>query len=222
MSLQMSAYIFIAIFFIGMSHQRGNDWKNWTKFELVNNDGDYTLKCLDGSGKSAGTLGFVPLQGNPKVDIDIYALVLGKGVGEALLHHFLTSVITQQKFKFIKSVELEVKGGEENVAAETILNRHFGKLDSFMASPLEVRQTVRLYESNDIYAAIENHQDLKQYNVDRRTMPQKIGKVPPSAEWIAIFCFLHFINFVVFLFWAQEKGSVWRVFSIFRIENPES
>ncbi|KAI1716825.1 hypothetical protein Ddc_10198 [Ditylenchus destructor] len=71
---------------------------------------------------------------------------------------------------------------------EAILNRHFGKLDSFMASPiLEARQVVWLYESDGIYAAIENHLDLKQFNVDRRTMPPEIPqnpRYPPSRGWI--------------------------------------
>ncbi|KAI1716818.1 hypothetical protein Ddc_10191 [Ditylenchus destructor] len=50
---------------------------------------------------------------------------------------------------------------------EPILIRHIGKLDSFMSSPLEVRQTVWLYESDVIDTAIDNHLELKQYNVDR-------------------------------------------------------
>ncbi|KAI1709500.1 hypothetical protein DdX_11287 [Ditylenchus destructor] len=71
---------------------------------------------------------------------------------------------------------------------EAILNRHFGKLDSFMASSiLEVRQTVWLYESDVIDAAIENHLELKQFNVDRRTMPPEIPqnhRYPPNTGFI--------------------------------------
>ncbi|KAI1716826.1 hypothetical protein Ddc_10199 [Ditylenchus destructor] len=102
---------------------------------------------------------------------------------------------------------------------EPILNRHFAKLDSFMASPiLEVRQTVWLYEIDVIDTAIENHLELKQFNADRRTMHTKLPHyVPPHPGCVVTLCIFLVIHFIVFYSWVVEEGSVWRVFSFFRI-----
>ncbi|KAI1696156.1 hypothetical protein Ddc_20666 [Ditylenchus destructor] len=89
---------------------------------------------------------------------------------------------------------------------EAILNRHFGKLDSFMASSiLEVRQTVWLYEIDVIDAAIENHLDLKQFNVDRRTMPPELPqnpRYPPSTGWIVGLVAVYFLIWYFAECWA--------------------
>ncbi|KAI1716822.1 hypothetical protein Ddc_10195 [Ditylenchus destructor] len=71
---------------------------------------------------------------------------------------------------------------------EPILNRHFGKLDILMASPvLEAREMAWMYETEVLEAAIGDHLELKQYHVDRRTMPRKIPKkIPPKQMRISV------------------------------------
>ncbi|KAI1709496.1 hypothetical protein DdX_11283 [Ditylenchus destructor] len=63
---------------------------------------------------------------------------------------------------------------------EESMNREFEKLDMFMTAPIEVRRAVWLFEIAAIDTHIERHQDLKQYHVDRRTMPRAIGHVLPD------------------------------------------
>ncbi|KAI1716824.1 hypothetical protein Ddc_10197 [Ditylenchus destructor] len=64
---------------------------------------------------------------------------------------------------------------------EAVLNKQISKLDNYTASPLiEVRQMAWMYESGVINVAIEDHLHLKRYNVNRRTMPRKIGIVFPN------------------------------------------
>ncbi|KAI1700336.1 hypothetical protein DdX_16763 [Ditylenchus destructor] len=124
--LRINIRIFIAIFVVGMSHERGDAWKKWTKFELVDDDGEFTLQCLNSKGESVGTLTFVLLPSNPKIDIHIDTKVKGQGVGEALIHHFLTAIITQSRFRYIKSVELVVLfGGANETAVGLYLKKGF-------------------------------------------------------------------------------------------------
>ncbi|KAI1716829.1 hypothetical protein Ddc_10202 [Ditylenchus destructor] len=104
---------------------------------------------------------------------------------------------------------------------ETALNREFSKIDMFMTSPIEVRRAAWLFEIDDIDTHIEHYQDLKQYHVDRRTMPQEIGHVLPDPFVIA-FSFIPLIFCVAsFICWASEKGSVWRLFKCLRIGHPK-
>ncbi|KAI1692511.1 hypothetical protein DdX_21217 [Ditylenchus destructor] len=100
---------------------------------------------------------------------------------------------------------------------ETILDRHISKLNSFMSSPLEVRQMVWLYESDVLDAGILNHLDLKRYNVDRRTMPRKIGNVLPDT--LCFICSLAFLFFCITVnfTWAAQEGSIWQIFKCVRI-----
>ncbi|KAI1716853.1 hypothetical protein Ddc_10226 [Ditylenchus destructor] len=59
---------------------------------------------------------------------------------------------------------------------ESTLNKRFAKLDNAMgSSALELRQSIWQYESEAFETAIEHHLSLKKHNVDRRTMPRKIG-----------------------------------------------
>ncbi|KAI1705984.1 hypothetical protein Ddc_15494 [Ditylenchus destructor] len=59
---------------------------------------------------------------------------------------------------------------------KTNLNERFTKFDTSMESPnLDVRRLTFEWQSEAIATAIDHHLDLKQYDVDRRTMPRKIG-----------------------------------------------
>ncbi|KAI1716816.1 hypothetical protein Ddc_10189 [Ditylenchus destructor] len=92
---------------------------------------------------------------------------------------------------------------------EAILNKNFDKLDSFMASPiLEVRQTAWSYGSDVREAAIENHLELKQYNVDQRTMPRKIGIVFPGPFSFVISLVIVTFYFRCFLSSDCEEESI--------------
>ncbi|KAI1709498.1 hypothetical protein DdX_11285 [Ditylenchus destructor] len=109
-----------------------------------------------------------------------------------------------------------------SVKLEESLNREFAKMALFTTSPIEVRKAVWLFEIDSIDTHINNHQDLKQYHVDRRTMPREIGHVFPSALNI----FLSLISWILFIlipfsFWVDQTGSVWRVFKCFRTDKPK-
>ncbi|KAI1716821.1 hypothetical protein Ddc_10194 [Ditylenchus destructor] len=80
---------------------------------------------------------------------------------------------------------------------------------SLSSSILEVRQSVWHYESKAIATAIDHYYDLKQYHVDRRTMPRAIGIVLPEPILYFIVIPILFINFVIFVVWATAEGSVW-------------
>ncbi|KAI1709499.1 hypothetical protein DdX_11286 [Ditylenchus destructor] len=105
---------------------------------------------------------------------------------------------------------------------EESLKREFSKMEMFMTSPIEVRRAIWLYEIDAIDTHIERHQDLKQYHVDRRTMPREIGRVPPAPMSI-FFSLLMFILSIPFSFyvWVTVKGSVWRLFKCLRIHQPK-
>ncbi|KAI1709504.1 hypothetical protein DdX_11291 [Ditylenchus destructor] len=92
-------------------------------------------------------------------------------------------------------------------------------INNALSSPvLETRQMAWHYESRSIATAIEHYSDLKQYPVDRQTMPRKIGHALPPPTVFVVGIFLLFIDFVIFLMWATSKGSVWRVFKCFRMD----
>ncbi|KAI1706310.1 hypothetical protein Ddc_15353 [Ditylenchus destructor] len=84
---------------------------------------------------------------------------------------------------------------------QTSLNKHTAKLDDFMASSLDARQTAWMYEIDAIDTLIETHiADLKVYDVDQRTMPRKIGNVLPSVFSIIFLPIVAwFYIFLVFL-----------------------
>ncbi|KAI1708023.1 hypothetical protein Ddc_14542 [Ditylenchus destructor] len=94
---------------------------------------------------------------------------------------------------------------------QTSVNKHTAKLDSFMASSLDVRQTAWMYEIDAIDTLIENHiADLKAYDVDRRTMPRKIGNILPSVLNSIIFPILYWfivLFFIFMIFGAMLKAS---------------
>ncbi|KAI1706312.1 hypothetical protein Ddc_15355 [Ditylenchus destructor] len=84
---------------------------------------------------------------------------------------------------------------------QTSLNKHTAKLDDFMASSLDARQTAWMYEIDAINTLIATHiADLEKYDVERRTMPRKIGNILPSVFSIIIFPILAwFVIILVFL-----------------------
>ncbi|KAI1716828.1 hypothetical protein Ddc_10201 [Ditylenchus destructor] len=67
---------------------------------------------------------------------------------------------------------------------QVALNKHFAKLDSFMASAIELRQGVWLYEIDAIEKSVESHLELKEHDVDRRKTPREIEK--PSRYFVTI------------------------------------
>ncbi|KAI1716864.1 hypothetical protein Ddc_10239 [Ditylenchus destructor] len=81
------------------------------------------------------------------------------------------------------------------VSFSTALNSSLRKscvgIENSLSSPiLEVRQSVWYYESKSISMAIEYHLSLKRYDVDRRTMPRKVGNEHGSL-------FLHLLTFFI-------------------------
>ncbi|KAI1695900.1 hypothetical protein Ddc_20866 [Ditylenchus destructor] len=95
-------------------------------------------------------------------------------------------------------------------------------METFTTSPIEVRRAIWLYEIDAIDNLIKHHQDLKQYHVDRRTMPRKVGRIFPSAFPSCFFSLSMFIACIpCFIGWTTEKGSVWRVFKCLRFDQPK-
>ncbi|KAI1709227.1 hypothetical protein Ddc_13939 [Ditylenchus destructor] len=90
---------------------------------------------------------------------------------------------------------------------------YVGIENSLSSSMLEVRKSVWHYESKAIATAIEHHLSLKQYNVDRRTMPRKIGNVLPNPVVFLACLVILFFNLREFNAWATAEGSVWQVFA---------
>ncbi|KAI1709459.1 hypothetical protein DdX_11246 [Ditylenchus destructor] len=106
---------------------------------------------------------------------------------------------------------------------QTNLVERLAILDISMESPnLEVRQLTYKWQSEAIEAAIEHHLNLKQYEVDRRTMPRKIGKVLPHPVFFFISFLFLFLDVVFFPIWALEEGSVWQVFDCFQIDRSKT
>ncbi|KAI1696596.1 hypothetical protein Ddc_20283 [Ditylenchus destructor] len=105
----------------------------------------------------------------------------------------------------------------------TNLEKRLTKLDTSMESPsLEVRQLTYHYESEAIEMAIEHYLDLKQYNVDRRTMPRKVGNVLPHPSFCVPLILGVPLNFIFFIIWAAAEGSVWQVFQFFRVDSTDN
>ncbi|KAI1709506.1 hypothetical protein DdX_11294 [Ditylenchus destructor] len=100
---------------------------------------------------------------------------------------------------------------------ESTLDKRIAKLGTSMISPnLEVRQLTYEHQSEAITTAIEHHLSLKQYKVDRRTMPRKIGNVLPGSELIPLVFVNNCFLFSAFFLWVGWGGSVWQVFPCVR------
>ncbi|KAI1709505.1 hypothetical protein DdX_11293 [Ditylenchus destructor] len=96
-------------------------------------------------------------------------------------------------------------------------------LKNSLSSPiLEVRQMAWHYESKGIVTAVEHHLSVKQYYVDRRTMPRKIGNLLPNPELFLIRLPFLFMVIVCFPVWALAEGSIWQVFKCFQVDHSNN
>ncbi|KAI1729849.1 homeobox domain-containing protein [Ditylenchus destructor] len=106
---------------------------------------------------------------------------------------------------------------------ESNLDKRLAELHiSMESSILEVRQLTYKWQIEAIETAIEHHLSLKQYQVDRRTMPRKIGKVLPHPVFFLISFLFLFLDVAFFRIWALEEGSVWQFFECFRVDRSKT
>ncbi|KAI1706006.1 hypothetical protein DdX_13233 [Ditylenchus destructor] len=108
---------------------------------------------------------------------------------------------------FVNVCNYDVIGGNEcpftnylsfATKLQTNLNERLDKFDTSMGSPnLEVRRLTYEWQSEAITAAIEHHLDLKQYHVDRRTMPREIGNVPLDPILCLVFILVLYIECIL-------------------------
>ncbi|KAI1695902.1 hypothetical protein Ddc_20868 [Ditylenchus destructor] len=95
---------------------------------------------------------------------------------------------------------------------QTTLDRHITKLSKSMQSPiLEVRLQGWKYENRAIDMAILHHSRLKEYEVDRNSMPRRISYAPEIGPFFLVFLGLVLVIATVnFGLWAVQDGSIWQ------------
>ncbi|KAI1716832.1 hypothetical protein Ddc_10205 [Ditylenchus destructor] len=93
---------------------------------------------------------------------------------------------------------------------KSFLNAHLATLNKSIKFPtLENRQLGWIYDKHAIDAALKHHLELKQYHVDRTTMPRQISHAPNNL-WIFIGLAICLIfNVVTTGAWTTLEGSVW-------------